>query len=75
MLRTCWHVEGFDGLTRIFDETIPSTHISDSQLVEVLRSLVAKYGQLTDKEIVASYLRRNVKAHQPHLETRRSADR
>jgi hypothetical protein len=74
MQKTYWRIDGYDSTTRIFREIIPCTHITDAELTALLRALVAKYGQLTDKEVIGSYLRRNVKGHQRHLEVTRPAN-
>jgi hypothetical protein len=75
MAETVWCIDGYDGAKKIFDQRIPRTHITVAELEALLRALAAKYGQLTDEELVANFLRRNIKGYRPDLEVRRPASR
>ena len=62
-----WRITGYDGINVIFREDIPLYHISEFNIKELLRVLVSKY-ELSDREIVNSYLNSRSKNKQDLLE-------
>ena len=52
-----WLIEGFDGLSPIYQRTVQASHISDENLQRLLQVLTAKAG-LTPDEIVAAHTNR-----------------
>jgi hypothetical protein len=50
----CWHIQGFDSTTRIFDESIPIEQMTESSMMkELLRALMAK--DLSPREVIGAY--------------------
>jgi hypothetical protein len=65
-----WHIEGYDGTTKIYNYELPIGYLSESQLQSLLMALSAKAG-LTMDEIVGAYARKNSKIHNNHLVVQR----
>ena len=61
-----WCIRGYDGLEEFYNCKIPYTHISEKQLKEVLKRLVARH--LTEQEIITSSLNKRVKSKTQLLE-------
>ena len=59
----------YDGTELLFEHRLPEGQITKARLEELLRVLVAK-NSLTDDEIVAAHLKRNVRGYKPLLEVR-----
>jgi hypothetical protein len=72
--RNVWEIIGYDSTTRIFRTEVPVGLITPDKLNELLRILAAKYGSLTDEEIIGSLLKRGTRRHRVHLDVHRSND-
>jgi hypothetical protein len=55
-----WLIQGFDGLSKIYERRIDARHISEESVRLLLRTLVAK-AALTPDEIVGAHV--NKRAH------------
>lgn len=64
--RKTWQIRGYDSLEKIYSREIPYSHLSERQLIEVLRRLVSRH--LTEGEIIASSLNGRAKARSCLLE-------
>lgn len=70
--RRCWRIRGYDGLTQIFDQTIPIGQITESNVVELLRALVAK--ELSRQELVGVFVKRGTRLFNRLLDVRKEND-
>jgi hypothetical protein len=52
-----WKIEGFDGLTKIYEEAVKSGLLSENQLKNLLKALTAK-ASLDYEEIVGAFVRK-----------------
>lgn len=68
-----WRINGYEGLTVVFQRKIPTGQFSDKEVVTLLQRLAARH--LTDNEIVLSSLRRNSSDYVCHLEIQKNTDR
>ncbi|MBE4462977.1 hypothetical protein HJ012_22910 [Vibrio parahaemolyticus] len=50
-----WKVRGYDGMEEILSFDIPMYTLSEKQVQQLLKTLVAKYS-LSNEEIISSYL-------------------
>jgi hypothetical protein len=57
-----WHIEGYDGTTKIYDRKVNIAHFSGKQIQTLLMALVAKAG-LNFDEIVGAYASKHSKFH------------
>jgi hypothetical protein len=69
-----WEIIGYDSTTEIFRKHVPVELITPDKLNELLRILVAKYGNLSDDEIIGSLLKRGTRGHRVHLDVHREND-
>lgn len=67
--KRCWPIRGYDSLTPIFDESIPVGQITNGNVMELLRVLVAK--DLLPHELIGSYAKRGTKIHIALLESQK----
>lgn len=67
MTKRVWIIEGWHGTKKIFSKEIPCAAISERQVKEVLKCLVAKNG-LSEDEIVSAFARKSSLLFVPHLE-------
>ena len=51
-----WRIEGFDGISEIFETNVPLHHLSERQMQEMLRRLASRH--LSDREIIDASLNR-----------------
>lgn len=57
-----WRIRGYGrGFETIFDKMIPAGSITDAQMIELLKCLVAIEGRLTSDEIIGAYVKRRTK--------------
>ena len=61
-----WHIEGFDGLTKIYDRKVKVGCFSDKQIKSLLKALTAKAG-LSYDEIVGAYANKKTNIANEHL--------
>ncbi len=66
----CWHIEGYEGLTKIYDRKLSIGYFSEAQLKSLLMALTAKAGLNMD-EVVGAYVRKNSKIHNNLLVVKR----
>lgn len=69
-VRLFWTITVWDSTERLFERTIPVSHVRESDLEALLRTLVAKHG-LTDAEITSCYLSRRAPARSSQLDIQR----
>jgi hypothetical protein len=55
-----WHIEGYDGLNKIYERKVQVSSFTEGQIQNVLMALAAKAG-LSFDEIVGAYAKRNTK--------------
>ena len=60
MKRRYWHIEGYDGLTKIYDRKVKVGYFSENQIKNLLMALAAKAG-LNFDEIVGAYAKKRTK--------------
>jgi hypothetical protein len=72
--RNVWEIIGYDSTTEIFRTEVPVGLITPDKLNELLRILAAKYGNLTDEELVGSLRKRGTRRYRAHLVVHRSND-
>jgi len=70
MKQNYWHIEGYDGLTKIYDRKIKSGYYGENQAQILVQVLAAKAG-LSFDEIVGAYARRRSKISNDLLRVRR----
>ena len=68
MAQKYWHIEGFNGLEKIYGRTVKFGYLSENQLVAVLKTLTARAGLGYD-EILGAYAKRGTKIANQHLLT------
>ena len=61
-----WRIRGYDRATPIFDQSIPIGQITNGNMEELLRVLVAK--GLSPRELIGAYAKRGTKIHNGFLE-------
>ena len=64
--KRCWRIRGYDSLTPIFDQSVPVGQLTESNMKELLRALVAK--DLLPHELIGAYAKRGTKIHNRCLE-------
>lgn len=69
-IQTYWHIEGYDGLTKIYDRKIKSGYYGEDQVQLLVQVLAAKAG-LTFDEIVGAFAKRRSKLSNDLLCVRR----
>ncbi len=62
-----WRIVGYDSTTQIFEKLVPLGTLSQKQMTEALRVLVARAG-LTFDEILDCHTRKNAKTYRALLE-------
>jgi len=62
-----WRIVGYDSTTQIFDKLRPLGTLSQKQMIEALRALVARAG-LTFEEILDCHAKKNAKTYCALLE-------
>jgi hypothetical protein len=67
--KRCWRIRGYDSLTLIFDESVPTGQLTEGNMKELLRALVAKH--LLPNDLIGAYARRGTKIHNRSLEIQR----
>lgn len=67
MAKRVWIIEGWRSTELFWSKTISCSALSENQLKDVLKCLVAKHG-LTNDEIVSAFARKNSKLYVSHLE-------
>jgi len=71
MTQQYWHIEGYDGTTKIFDRKVKTGYFSGDQMEALLKALAAK-AELTFDEIVGAYAARNAHIANELLDVHRS---
>lgn len=71
MAKRVWIIEGWHGTTNFFSEKFSYDALTENQVKDVLKCLVAKHG-LTEVEIVSAFARKKSSLFAPHLEIRMS---
>jgi hypothetical protein len=61
-----WRIQGYDGLTLIFDRTVGLGQFTEDQMKNLLRALTAK-AALDFDEIVGAYAKRGTRIATNHL--------
>ena len=64
-VKRIWKITGYDGSTEIFSEEV-SGALTDGEIVRILQRLVARH--LTEREVVAASLRKNMAGYASLLE-------
>jgi hypothetical protein len=64
-----WVIEGFDGTTPLFQQTLSETFLPDARIVALLQRLLSRH--LTAKDIIDGSTTRRDPFHNPVFETRR----
>jgi hypothetical protein len=64
--KRCWRIRGYDSLTPIFDQSIPVGQMTENNMKELLRALVAK--DLLPHELLGAYAKRGTKLYVGFLE-------
>ncbi|TOM78845.1 hypothetical protein, partial [Vibrio parahaemolyticus] len=65
-----WKVRGYDGMEEILSFDIPMYTLSEKQVQQLLKTLVAKYS-LSNEEIISSYLNGRSKCRRNLLDVHR----
>ncbi|TOH75095.1 hypothetical protein CGI74_23225 [Vibrio parahaemolyticus] len=65
-----WKVRGYDGMEEILSFDIPMYTLSEKQVQQLLKTLVAKYS-LSNEEIISSYLNGRSKCRSNLLDVHR----
>lgn len=65
-----WKIEGFDGLTRIYEKHVKAGCYNEDSIKQLLRTLAATSG-LTFDEIVGAYASKSCKSKNALLEVRK----
>ena len=60
MKRIYWQIEGYDGLTKFYDQKVKVGCFSENQIKNLLMALAAKAG-LNFDEIVGAYAKKRTK--------------
>lgn len=71
MTQRYWHIEGYEGTTKIFDRRVKVGYFSEDRIKALLMALAAK-AELTFDEILGSYAARNARIANDLLEVHRS---
>jgi len=61
-----WRIQGFDGLTKIYESHVPLAQLSDERVRALLMTLVARAG-LTYDEIVEAYSLKRRNTRRPSI--------
>jgi hypothetical protein len=64
--KRCWRIRGYDSLTLIFDESVPTGQMTEGNMKELLRVLVAK--DLLPHELIGAYAKRGTRISNALLE-------
>lgn len=64
-----WKIQGYDGLEKTFEQTIPFGSLSEKEMIALLQRLAARH--LDDEEVVSASLRKNACGYEAHLEVNR----
>ncbi len=72
MKKCFWVIERYEGTKLISQHTIPNGQITEENLKNLLRTLVAKY-ELTDEEIIPCFLKKNTKRYWDYLEVQKDS--
>jgi len=73
-MKRYWLIEGYDGLTKIYERKVEGSHLTENQVPPMLMTLAAKAG-LTLDEIVGAYARRRSKTRNDLLRVQRDGPR
>jgi hypothetical protein len=65
-----WVIEGFDGTTRLFQQTLLETFLPDARITTLLQRLLSRH--LTAKDIIDGSTTQRDPFHNPIFETRRA---
>ena len=67
--KRCWRIRGYDSTTEIFDQSVPLGQMTEGNLKELLRMLVAK--NLFAGELIGAYAKRGTRISNGLLEIRK----
>ena len=67
--KRCWRIRGYDSLTLIFDQSVPVGQMTEGNMKELLRVLVAK--DLLPHELIGAYAKRGTRISNAHLEVQK----
>jgi hypothetical protein len=67
--KRCWRIRGYDSTTEIFDQIIPIGQMTDNNMKELLRVLVAK--DLSPSELIGAYAKRGTRISNKLLDVRK----
>jgi hypothetical protein len=65
-MRRQWKITGYDGAKTVFEHFIPEGSLSEPEMETLLQRLAARH--LSEKEVVASSLRKNSAGYRHDLE-------
>lgn len=61
MKKRYWHIEGYNGLKKIYDRKVRFGYFSENQIQNLLKTLSAKAGDHNLDEIVGAYEKKKTK--------------
>ena len=64
--KRCWRIRGYDSLNKIFDERVPIGQLTEGNMKELLRILVAK--DLNTNELIGALAKRGTRISNSLLE-------
>ena len=64
--KRCWRIRGYDSLTLIYDQSVPTGQMTEGNMKELLRVLVAK--DLMPLELIGAYAKRRTRISNRLLE-------
>jgi hypothetical protein len=67
--KRCWRIRGYDSLTPIFDQSVSVGQMTEGNMKELLRVLVAK--DLSPHELIGAYAKRGTRISNALLEIRK----
>jgi hypothetical protein len=67
--KRCWRIRGYDSTTEIFDQSVPIGQMTESNMKELLRALVAR--DLSPREVIGAYAKRGARISNSLLEIRK----
>jgi L-asparaginase II len=64
-----WRIRGYDSMTEIFDQSVPIGQMTEGNMKELLRVLVAK--DLSPRKLIGAYAKRGTRISNGFLEIRK----
>jgi hypothetical protein len=69
--KRCWRIRGYDSLSLILDQSVPTGQMTEGNMKELLRALVAK--DLLPHELIGAYAKRGASVSNTLLEIQKES--